>query len=129
MFFPSEKDLFIWIYLLKETTRRTKILISPIGNKILEIWVTLFEFKQIEVQCSKDYFKIFLPEEGGAFGNKMQKKPQKPRPKLKKYMYYIFKENICSACNPTQVVAFCKGLLILKKRRLKFSHIKGSIIP
>ena len=44
-------------------------------------------------------------------------------------MYYIFKENICSACNPTQVVAFCKGLLILKKRRLKFSHIKGSIIP
>ena len=90
MFFPSEKDLFSWIYLLKETTRRTKILISPIWNKILEIWATLFEFKQIEVQCSKNYFKIFLPEVGGAFGNKMKKKPQKPGPKLKKiYVLYI----------------------------------------
>ena len=29
----------------------------------------LFELIQIEVQCSKNYFKIFLPQEAGAFGS------------------------------------------------------------
>ena len=39
---------------------------------------------QIEVQCSKNYFKIFLPQEAGAFENNIEREPQKPRPKLKK---------------------------------------------
>ena len=78
------------------------------GNLSHTFWV----HTNRSVQCSKNYFNFFLPEEAGAFGNNMKKKPQKPHPKLKKYMYYIFKENICSACNPMQVVAFCKSLLI-----------------
>ena len=41
--------------------------------------------------------KIFLQPETGAFGNNKEKKPQKPRPKMKKFVYYIFTENICSA--------------------------------
>ena len=56
---------------------------------------------------------MFLPEEAGALVNNMKNKPQKPRPKLKKYVYYIFKENNCPACNPMQVVPFCKCVLIL----------------
>ena len=38
----------------------------------------------MEVQCSKNYFKIFLPEEVGAIRNNMKKKPEKPRLKFKK---------------------------------------------
>ena len=68
---------------------------------------------QIEVQCTKNYFKIFLSQEARAFENNKGKEPQKPRPKLKKYVYYIFKENICSACNPMRVVVFCENVLIL----------------
>ena len=56
---------------------------------------------------------FFLPREAGAFGNNIEKEPQKPRPKLKKRVYYIFTENICSACNPMQVVVFCKHVLIV----------------
>ena len=52
---------------------------------------------QIEVKYVKNYFKIFLPQEAGAFGNNMVKESQKPRQRLKKYVYYIFTENICSA--------------------------------
>ena len=58
-------------------------------------------------------FRIFLPQEAGAFGNNTKKEPQKPHTKLKKYVYYIFTENICSACNLMQVVFFCKNILIL----------------
>ena len=61
----------------------------------------------------QSYFKFFLAQEAGAFGNNIGKEPQKPRPKLKKYVYYIFTENICSVCNPMQVVVFCKNVLIL----------------
>ena len=46
-------------------------------------------------------FQFFLPQEDGAFGNNTEKKPQKPRlKKLKKYVCYIFTENICSARRP-----------------------------
>ena len=65
----------------------------------------------IEVQCSKNYFKNFLPQEAEAFGKNIEKKQQKPRPKLEKYVYCIFTENICSACNPMQVVVFCKNYI------------------
>ena len=71
----------------------------------------LFELIQIEVQCSKNYFKFFLPKEAGAFGNNIEKEPQKPRQKLKKYVYCILTENICSACSPMLVVVFCKNVL------------------
>ena len=48
----------------------------------------------MEVQCSKNYFKIFLSQEARASGNNIEKEPQKTRPKLKKYIYQIFTENI-----------------------------------
>ena len=31
-------------------------------------------------------FQNFLPQEAGAFRNNIEKEPQKPRPKLKKYV-------------------------------------------
>ena len=40
-----------------------------------------------------------------------QKTNQKPRPKLEKYVYYIFTENTCSTCNSMQVVVFRKNIL------------------
>ena len=43
----------------------------------------------------KNYF--FLPQEAEAFGNNIEKEPQKPRPKLEKYSYHIVTENTCSA--------------------------------
>ena len=88
LFFSPEKELFSWC-LLKKTPRRTKILITPVWNKILKIWDTLFELIQIDVQCSKYYFKIFLPQEAGAFGNNIEKEPQKLRPNLKKFIFRL----------------------------------------
>ena len=53
--FLSEKEHFKWTYLLKKPPRRTKMLISPVSNKILKIWDKPFELIKIEVQCSKNY--------------------------------------------------------------------------
>ena len=39
---------------------------------------------------------FFLPQEAGGF-----------------YIFYTFTENICSACNPMEVVVFSKNVLIL----------------
>ena len=61
----------------------------------------------------QNLFQNFLPQEAAAFGNKVEKEPQKPRPKLKKYVYYTFTKNISSACNPRPVVIFCINILIL----------------
>ena len=47
----------------------------------------LLEVIEIEVQCSKNYFKFFLSQAAGAAGNNKEKKQQKPSPKLKKYKY------------------------------------------
>ena len=82
------------------------------------------ELIQKEVQCSKNYFKKFLTQEAGAFGNNIEKEPQKPHPKLKKCVYYIFTENNCSACNPMQVVVFCKNVLILQNNDSNFLTLK-----
>ena len=58
-------------------------------------------------------FKHFLPQKARNFRNKVEKEPQKPHPKLKKYLCYVLTDNICSACNPMQVVLLCKNVLIL----------------
>ena len=113
MFSSSENELFSWTYLPKKTPQRPKILKSPVWDKILTIWDILFELIQIEVWCRKSYFEIFLPYKAGAVGNNIENEPQKPCTKLKKYVYVIFTENICSACNPMQLVVFCKNKLIL----------------
>ena len=44
----------------------------------------------------QNLFLFFLPQEAGAF-EITKKEPQKPYPKLEKYVYYIFTKNICSA--------------------------------
>ena len=116
LFFSPEKQLFSWC-LPKKTPRRTKILITPVWNKILKIWDTLFELIEIDVQYSKNYFKIFLPQEAGAFGNNMVKESQKPRQRLKKYVYYIFTENICSAWSLIYCINVL-NLLVLKLANL-----------
>ena len=73
----------------------------------------LFEPINIEVQCTKKWFKIILLQEAWACGNNIGKEPQKPTPKIEKYVYYIFIENICSVCNSMEVVVFCKHISIL----------------
>ena len=169
----------------KKTPRRTKILISPVWSKILNIWDIFFELiqievrlkicdshltckiahkclnvrervevvewnrkksppfpycpvscqcpwkkpliekkKKIEVQCTKNYFNFFLPPEAGTFGNNIEKKPQKPRSKSKKYVYCIFTENICSAFYPMEVVDICKNALILYNNDSYFLILK-----
>ena len=45
---------------------------------------------------------------------------------MEKYVYYIFAENICSACNPMQVVVFCKDVLILQNNDSIFLTSKGA---
>ena len=109
IFFSSEKELF--------STKSTKKDTAKDKNIILKIWGTLFELIQTELQCSKNYFNFFffffLRQEAGAFGNNIKKELQKPHPKLRKYVYYIFTMNICSAYNTMQVVIFCKNVLFL----------------
>ena len=46
---------------------------------------------------------FFLPQEVGGFGNSIEKKLQKPRPKLKKNVYITCLQ---SACNLMQVIVF-----------------------
>ena len=127
--FSSEKELFSWTYLLKKTPLRTKILISPVWNKILRIWDIAFEFIQIEVQCSKSYFKIFLPQEGGAFGNNIEKEPQKSRQKLKKIcVLYIYREYFLYLQSNASG-SFLQIFINFVEQRLKFSYFEGRIIP
>ena len=61
---------------------------------------------------------MFLPQEAGAFANEIEKGTAKTSPKIEKICIFIFTDNICSTCNPMQVVVLCK-----------FSHLEGSIIP
>ena len=57
------------------------------------------------------------------------KEPQKPHPKLKKYVYYTITENFFSDCNPIQVVVLCKKCINCAEQGLKFSHLEGTIMP
>ena len=52
--------------------------------------------------------QFFLQQEAGH-----RKGTAKTKPKIENYVYYIFTKNICSACNPMQVVVFSKDALIL----------------
>ena len=53
-----------------------------------------------------------MQQEAGAFRNN-RKGTTKATPKIEKYVYYIFTQNICSSCNLMLVVAFGKPVLIL----------------
>ena len=80
-----------------------------------------------EVQCSKNWFKSFLQEEAGAFGNNIGKELQKSCPKLKN-IYIIHLRRIFTY-NPMQAVAFCKKYINYVQQQFRFSHFEGSIIP
>ena len=84
---------------------------------------------QIEVQCCKNYYKIFLPQKVGAFGNNIKKELQKARPKLKKYIYIcIYREYLlCLQSNASG--KFLQKCISFVEQRFKFSDFKGSIIP
>ena len=45
---------------------------------------------QIQVQCSKNYFKTFLSQEVEASRNNIEKEPQKPRQKFEQISIYIY---------------------------------------
>ena len=71
---------------MKKDTTKVKIIISSLKGdfKTLRHYFQLIE---IEVQCSKNYFKISLSQEAGASKNNTETDPQKSRPKLKNYKY------------------------------------------
>ena len=122
-YFFCQKGAF-WLNISTKKDTWIKILIIPVLNKILKNWDTLFELIQIELQCSKNHFRFFLSQENGPSANNIEKEPQKPRPKLEKYIYQIFIDNICSACNQMQVVVFYKHVLILLNSNSKFLTLK-----
>ena len=105
------------------------LLISPIWNKTLKVWDTLFELIQIEAQCSKNYFKFFLTTRSYSFWKQQRKGTAKATSKYEKYVYYIFTENICSTCSPIQVSVFLQKCINFREKQLKFSDFEDSIIP
>ena len=69
---------------------------------------------------------IFLTQEAGAFRNRNRKNHVQ---NLKKYVLYIFTENICSTCSLMQVVVFCRNVLILQNNDFDGSIIPWAIVP
>ena len=128
MFFLSEKERLGWTYLVKKTPWRTKLLISPVWNKSLKIWDTLLELIQVEVQCSKNYLKIFLSQDAGFLG-KQRKRTTEATPKIKKrYFLNIYKEYLfCLQSNVSG--SFLQTCINFVEQILKFSHFEGRIIP
>ena len=123
VFFVRKRALKLNTY----TEKDAKILASPVWNRILKIWDTLFELINI---CTMEQNAIqydaailvqnFFTKKAGTFGNNV-KEPHKPRPKLKNIYVILFTQNICSSYNPMQVAFFffffffffCKHVLIL----------------
>ena len=81
-----------------------------------------------QVQCSKNYF-IFLFPKAGAFGNKKEKEVQKPRPKFKKYVNYIFTREYLLCLQSNASGSFLQTCINFVEQRLNFSHFEGSMIP
>ena len=77
----------------------------------------------------KKYFKIFLPVEAGAFGNNIEKEPQKPRPKIEKIcILYIYGEYLLCLL-PNASGSFLQKCINFLEQLIKFSHFEGSIVP
>ena len=64
----------------------TETLISPVWNKILEIWDTFWAHTN-RSKTQQKLFQFFLSQEARASWNNIEKKPQKQRLKLKKKLY------------------------------------------
>ena len=90
-FFSSEKELFSWIFLLQKTSRRTKILISPVWNKILKNWDTLFEVVNIiGVQCIKNYIKFCFTTRSWSFWTEHRKGTAKVTSGIENFLYILY---------------------------------------
>ena len=101
----------------------TKMSVFPKWNKILIIWDTLFELTHIEVRCNKNYFKMFLPQEPGAFGNN-RKGTTKATPIIVQIsilyiyrLYFLYLQSNASG-------SFFQKCINFVEQRLKFSHLK-----
>ena len=97
MFFSSEKELFGWTYLLKQTQRRYQryhknISISSLKRDFKNPRHAFWAHTNRSTMQQK-LFKNFLLQEVGASRNNIEKELQKPLPKLKKiYMLNIYRE-------------------------------------
>ena len=87
----------------------------------------LFDLVQ-RVQCCKNHFKFFLPQEAGAFGNN-SKGTAKTTSKIGKLcILYLYREYLLRL--QSNVIGSClQNCINFIEQRLKFSHFKGSIIP
>ena len=127
MFYLSENELISWTYLHKMTPRRTKIL-TPVWNKILKIRDTLFELMRIEVQCFKNYFKVFYHKKQELLEITKKRNWKSHAPNWKICVLYIYREYLlCLQFNAS--VNFWQKCINFVEQRLTFSHFKGSIIP
>ena len=124
MSFLSEKELFSWTYLLKKTPQSTNVLISPLWNKILKIWHTFWVYTNRSTMQQKLFQFFVLPQEARAFGNNIEKEPQKPRTKLENmYVIYLHREYLlCLQSN--EIDSFLQTCINFAEQQLKFSHFK-----
>ena len=70
---------------------------------------------------------MVLPQEVGASENNIEKESQKPRQKLKIYIYIYRKYVLCLQSSTSG--SFLQICINFVEQRLKFSHLEGSIIP
>ena len=77
----------------------------------------------------QSYFKFFLAQEAGAFGNNIGKEPQKTTPKIEKIcILYIYREYLlCLQSNASG--SFLQKCINFVKQRFNFSHFEGRIMP
>ena len=106
--FLQKNELFSWTYLLKKAPRRTKILTFSVWNKILKIWDILFKLIEIELQCSKNYFKICFITKSWSFW----KQHKRHAPNWKN-IFNIYKEYLLCLQSNASGSFFSKHVLIL----------------
>ena len=106
------------------TTRAT--LISPVWNRVLKTWDTLFELIQIKVRCSKNYFNFFYSKKLELL-EKHGKITTEATPAIEKncllniYREYLF----CQQSSASS--SFLQTCINFVEQKLKFSHFEGSI--
>ena len=105
------------------------MLIFLVWNKILKSWDTLFELIQIEVQCSKNYFKMFLPQEVWASGNNRRKGITKPMPKTENIYILNFYREYLLCLQSSRSGSFLQKCINFVEQQLKFSDSEGNTIP
>ena len=128
MFLSSEKELFSWTYLLKETPGRTKILMFPVSNKILKIWDIFFELIQIEVECSKKYFNFFYHKELELLKT-AKKRNCKGQAKVENINILNIDRAYLLCLQSDASGSFLQACISFVKQRLKCFHFKGSTTP